>query len=99
MFKQKDRYKAHIETKHAEEAAAAAAEEAEAAAAAAAQAQAAGEKGGMMKAGSRAGAYTCKGPHLMLLEHCRADGRVKPRVKVQACVHLLQQQVQSFAAG
>jgi hypothetical protein len=95
-FQQKDRFRAHLESKHAEEEAAAAADASSAAASAgAAAADAAApstsgtdsgggaKAGGMMKAGAKAGLYTSKAPVVLLQDQCRSDGRVKPRIKPQ----------------
>lgn len=76
VFQQKERYQKHIDTKHAEDHAAAQ-EEAEASTS---QVEVSSSK--VMQVGSKAGYYTQKAPHLLLLEQCQIDRRIKPRIKV-----------------
>jgi hypothetical protein len=77
VFQQKERYNKHIESKHAEEHAAA---QEEIETSEAQQLEASSSK--VMQVGSKAGYYTKKSPHLLLLEQCQIDKLLKPRIKV-----------------
>jgi hypothetical protein len=81
VFQQKDRYTAHVSSKHAAEAEAAAAEAASTSSGAADPENGNDSKGGMMKSGSKAGYYTCKAPSLLLQEHLKASQQQRARVK------------------
>lgn len=75
VFQQKERYNKHIESKHAEEQAAALEEE---------EANTAHRDSAskVMQVGSKAGYYTKKSPHLLLIEQCQIDKRPRPKIKV-----------------
>jgi hypothetical protein len=83
VFQQKDRYKAHVSSKHAAEVEAAASSDAAGPSGDGTPDLQNGNSstGGMMKAGSRAGYYTCKAPSLLLQEHLKASQQPRPRVK------------------
>lgn len=88
VFQQKQRYSNHIDTKHAEEHAAAQEEEASTS-----QQQEGQSK--VMQVGSKAGYYTKKSPHLLLMEQCQIEKRIKPKIKVvvRCCYHFPPQNV------
>lgn len=78
IFQHKDRYKAHLSSKHADEVA-----EADETPVEGSDSAAASSSGGnVMQVGSKAGYYTRKSPQLFLLEQCQSDKRPKPKIKV-----------------
>jgi hypothetical protein len=74
-FQQKERFNAHISSKHS-------AEHAEAQEADQEEQDTPQSSSTMMQVNSKAGYYTKKSPHLFLLEQSRSEKRIKPRIKV-----------------
>eukprot|EP00892_Ulva_mutabilis_P005050 jgi/Ulvmu1/2917/UM148_0001.1 len=78
IFQHKDRYQAHLTSKHADETANADPQHCDGP-----EKDAVSSSGGkVMQANSKAGYYTKKSPHLFLLEQCQSDKRSKPKIKV-----------------
>lgn len=83
IFQHKDRYKTHLASKHADEAADADAPDT------GEPENATGGSGSnqVMQVGSKAGYYTKKSPQLFLLEQCQSDKRPKPKIKILVMPH------------